>query len=73
MPYVLKHEGDTLDPRSARWSRTRCAIFGWPGSIYLPTRKPDTAKSRSGWRSWPPSFRENVLDAGARLHAQRHQ
>ena len=55
--------------RSARWWRTRCAIFAWPESICRPTKRPATAKSRSGSRSWPPSFPRMCSMPGAPIRA----
>ncbi len=50
--------------RSARWWRTRCAIFAWPASICRADRKARYREVVQRLAQLATKFSENVLDAG---------
>ena len=71
--HVLKHEGDALDPSQRKVLENALRDFRLAGVDLPPDQKARYREVAQRLAHLATKFSENVLDAGARLHAQRHR
>ncbi len=67
--HILTTEGEALDPSQRKLLENALRDFRLAGVDLPADRKPATAKWRSAWRSWRPSFPRTCSTRGAPIPA----